>query len=91
MVQAHDLRVVVCSSYGKGLVKRFGVSPDAYAQMVIQLAYYKLYEKSCPTYESAQTKKYAWGRTETCRSVSNESVNWVKAMEDPNLSVSFLN
>jgi carnitine O-acetyltransferase len=89
LIKTQDLKSVYCPQYGKNLIKKFGVSPDAYAQMVIQLAYYKLYGKSSATYESAQTKKYHWGRTETCRSVSNESVSWVKAMEDPHVSVRF--
>jgi carnitine O-acetyltransferase len=87
LISAHDVRVVVCPQYGKGLIKKFAVSPDAFAQMVIQLAYYKMYGVSRPTYESAQTKKFAWGRTETCRSVSVESVAWVKSMADPSKSV----
>lgn len=87
LIKTQDLKAVYCPQYGKNLIKKFGVSPDAYAQMVIQLAYYKLYGTCRATYESAQTKKYHWGRTETCRSVSNESVAWVKAMEDPQVSV----
>jgi carnitine O-acetyltransferase len=82
-VAKHDLRVVSFEAYGKNQIKKFGVSPDAYAQMAIQLAYYKMYGVSRATYESAQTKKYRYGRTETCRSVSVESVAWVKAMQEP--------
>ena len=84
----HDLKVVNYERYGKNLIKKFKLSPDAFAQMAIQLAYFKMYGKSVPTYESAQTKKYAWGRTETCRSCTVESVEWVKAMQDSSLSVS---
>ena len=87
LIRTQDLRAVVCHQYGKKLIKKLGVSPDAYAQMVLQLAYYKMNGYCRATYESAQTKKYHWGRTETCRSVSNESVAWVKAMENPTLSV----
>lgn len=87
LIQTQDLTVVVCPQYGKNLIKKLGCSPDAYTQMVIQLAYYKLYGTCRATYESAQTKKYKWGRTETCRSVTNESVAWVKAMADPKVSV----
>ncbi|KAF9992389.1 Carnitine O-acetyltransferase mitochondrial, partial [Entomortierella chlamydospora] len=61
-------------------------SPDAYVQMIIQLAYYKMHGVSRPTYESAQVRKFQHGRTETCRTVSSESVAWVKAMEDPHVS-----
>ena len=87
LIKTQDLRAVYCPQYGKNMIKKFGVSPDAFAQMVIQLAYFKLYGVCRATYESAQTKKYRWGRTETCRSVSNESVAWVKAMENPLISV----
>ena len=54
--------------------------------MMIQLAYYKFYNVNRPTYESASTRKFQLGRTETCRSVSEESVAWCKAMEDPSTS-----
>ncbi|KAJ3346348.1 Carnitine O-acetyltransferase mitochondrial [Entophlyctis luteolus] len=87
LVGRHELTVVVFDGYGKNAIKKFGCSPDAYAQMAIQLAYYKTYGVCRPTYESAQTKKYAYGRTETGRSVSVESVAWVKAMQDSDLSV----
>ncbi|KAJ3062175.1 Carnitine O-acetyltransferase mitochondrial [Podochytrium sp. JEL0797] len=87
LVAKHDLKVVVFEGYGKNLIKKFGCSPDAFAQMAIQLAYYKTYGTCVATYESAQTKKYAYGRTETGRSVSVESVAWVKAMQNNELSV----
>ncbi|KAJ3062174.1 Carnitine O-acetyltransferase mitochondrial [Podochytrium sp. JEL0797] len=86
LVGKHDLKVTVFEGYGKNLIKKLGCSPDAYAQMAIQLAYYKTYGVCRATYESAQTKKYAYGRTETGRSVSVESVAWVKAMQDPTVS-----
>ncbi|KAJ3328249.1 Carnitine O-acetyltransferase mitochondrial [Blyttiomyces sp. JEL0837] len=85
LVDQHELKVVAFEGYGKNLIKKFQVSPDAFAQMAIQLAYYKMYGVCKPTYESAQTRKYAYGRTETCRSVTVESVAWVKAMEDPSV------
>jgi carnitine O-acetyltransferase len=50
--------------------------------MIIQLAYYKMYGKNRPTYESAATRKFQQGRTETCRSVSDESVAFCKSMAD---------
>ncbi|KAJ3248221.1 Carnitine O-acetyltransferase mitochondrial [Chytriomyces hyalinus] len=87
LVAQHDLKVVVFEGYGKNAIKKLGCSPDAYAQMAIQLAYYKTYGKCVATYESAQTKKYAYGRTETGRSVSVESVAWVKGMQDESLSL----
>jgi len=82
-VGQHELRVQAYQGYGKGLIKKFRCSPDAYVQMIIQLAYHKMYGKNRPTYESAATRRFQLGRTETCRSVSEESVAFCDAMADP--------
>ena len=86
LVNKYDLRVLYYQGYGADLIKQFKSSPDAWAQMMVQLAYYKFYNVNRPTYESAATRKFQLGRTETCRSVSDESVAWCKAMEDPAVS-----
>lgn len=78
----HDLTVLYYNSFGKNQIKKFKSSPDAFVQMIIQLAYYKMFGTSRATYEAGMTRKFQRGRTETCRSVSNESVAFVKAMED---------
>jgi carnitine O-acetyltransferase len=78
----HELRVQAYKGYGKGLIKKFKCSPDAYVQMVIQLAYHKMYGKNRPTYESAATRRFQQGRTETTRTVSDESVAFCNAMAD---------
>jgi carnitine O-acetyltransferase len=82
----HELRVQAYQGYGKGLIKKFKCSPDAYVQMVIQLAYHKMYGKNRPTYESAATRRFQQGRTETTRTVSDESVAFCDAMADSNTS-----
>lgn len=82
-ITSHELRVQAFQAYGKGLIKKFKCSPDAYVQMLIQLAYYKMYGVSRPTYESASTRKFQEGRTETTRTVSDESVAFVRAQQDP--------
>jgi carnitine O-acetyltransferase len=81
-IGAHELRVQAYQGYGKGLIKKFKCSPDAYVQMIIQLAYHKFYGKNRPTYESAATRRFQEGRTETCRTVSDESVAFCNAMAD---------
>lgn len=82
-VRNHELSVQAYQGYGKGLIKKFKCSPDAYVQMIIQLAYHKFHGTNRPTYESAATRRYQQGRTETCRSVSDESVAFCTAMADP--------
>ncbi|KAK3944794.1 acyltransferase ChoActase/COT/CPT [Diplogelasinospora grovesii] len=83
VIGQHELAVQAYQGYGKGLIKKFKCSPDAYVQMIIQLAYYKMYGKNRPTYESAATRRFQQGRTETCRSVSDESVAWCNSMAGP--------
>lgn len=83
----HDLRVLCYRGYGKNFIKTVKVSPDAYCQMAIQLAWYKMRGTWVSTYESAGMRGYSWGRTETCRSVSDESVEFVIAMESAELPV----
>ena len=77
-----DLHVHHFSSFGKEVCKRLGMSPDAFVQMGLQLAYYRdSGGKFVLTYEAASTRLYRNGRTETIRSCSNESVAFVKALE----------
>ncbi|KAI9320614.1 acyltransferase ChoActase/COT/CPT [Dichotomocladium elegans] len=86
LIAKHDLTVLAYHGYGKNQIKKFKASPDGYTQMVIQLAYYKMFGTNRPTYESAQTRKFQRGRTETSRTVSEESIAFCKTMEDPHAS-----
>ena len=77
--------------YGKAAIKSFGVSPDSWAQMIIQLAYARLLrirglKREGGTYEAATTRKYWKGRTETIRVVTSQSDAFVRAMDDPQVS-----
>lgn len=72
--------IVTSPDYGKGFIKKKRMSPDGYIQMALQLAYYKLHNKIAKTYESASTRMFCAGRTETIRPVSEFSAQWVKSM-----------
>ncbi|EMG48361.1 Carnitine O-acetyltransferase, mitochondrial [Candida maltosa Xu316] len=85
-IAAHDEEIFQHYGYGKNLIKKFKVSPDAYVQLLMQLAYYKYTGKVRPTYESAATRKFLKGRTETGRTVSNESKKFVETWTDANAS-----
>jgi hypothetical protein len=37
-----DLRIYMHTAYGKGFMKECRISPDAYIQMALQLAYYRV-------------------------------------------------
>ncbi|CDK24472.1 unnamed protein product [Kuraishia capsulata CBS 1993] len=87
-VNGLDINVWQYPGLGKSLIKQFKCSPDAFIQMLIQLAYYKMTGISRPTYESASTRRFFGGRTEACRSVSLESLEFVRAWEDPSIPAS---
>ncbi|XP_019849708.1 PREDICTED: carnitine O-palmitoyltransferase 1, muscle isoform-like isoform X1 [Amphimedon queenslandica] len=86
MIADSDL-VVVCPSYGKSVPKKCRLSPDGWFQMALQLTYYRIYHKLVLTYESATTRLYYKGRTETIRPVSMQSKAFVEAMDDSSISV----
>ncbi|KAJ2020439.1 Carnitine O-acetyltransferase mitochondrial [Coemansia sp. RSA 2673] len=81
-VRSHELSTLIFDSFGKEQIKKMKVSPDAFVQMAMQLAYYRKYRHVPPTYESASTKSYSRGRTETSRSVSQHSLEWCQMMVD---------
>ncbi|KAF8502529.1 acyltransferase ChoActase/COT/CPT [Gautieria morchelliformis] len=83
LVGKHELLVLHYEGYGKDLIKKFKASPDAWMQLVKQLAFHKLYSRPGVTYESAQTRKFQLGRTEVIRSVSRENKEWAEAMLNP--------
>ncbi|KAF4583809.1 Carnitine O-acetyltransferase mitochondrial [Pleurotus pulmonarius] len=83
LVGEHEMAVLHNDSYGKSLIKSHKVSPDAWAQLVKQLAFFKLTGRnSAVTYESCQTRKFKLGRTEVIRSASKEAKDWVKSMDE---------
>uniref|UniRef100_A0A8C5MVR1 Carnitine O-palmitoyltransferase 1, muscle isoform n=1 Tax=Leptobrachium leishanense TaxID=445787 RepID=A0A8C5MVR1_9ANUR len=70
--------------FGKGLIKKCRSSPDAFFQIALQLAHYREKGHFCLTYEASMTRLFREGRTETVRSCTKQSCDFVKAMEDPN-------
>lgn len=85
-IAKHEVAVWLFDKYGKNLIKQFKLSPDSYVQMLIQLAYYKMNGRIRPVYESATTRKFIQGRTETTRSVSVESADLCAKFWNPKLS-----
>jgi carnitine O-palmitoyltransferase 1 len=86
-IQDVKQKVLHFKGYGKKWVsRRAAVSPDAWLQMALQLAYYRDQGHFDQTYESSMTRFFLEGRTETIRSVSHESCAVVRAFEDPNVN-----
>uniref|UniRef100_A0A452IMF9 Carnitine O-acetyltransferase n=1 Tax=Gopherus agassizii TaxID=38772 RepID=A0A452IMF9_9SAUR len=83
MVQDLDIKVMVFHHFGKNFPKLEKISPDAFIQMALQLAYYRMYGQVCATYESASLRMFRLGRTDTIRSASVDSLKFVQAMDNP--------
>lgn len=82
LIKDIDLRILVHDQFGKGLMKKCRISPDAFIQMALQLAYFRDAGKFSLTYEASMTRLYREGRTETVRPCTIESSAWVRAMQD---------
>lgn len=83
-VGKHDLAVQSFQGYGSDFIKKSGFSPDAYAQMAMQVATARLFGKQVGTYEASQTRVFRHGRTETTRTVSPSSAAFVKSLLETN-------
>jgi len=88
----NDLHLIVdCYStqkggYGKGFIKKQKMSPDAWIQMCLQLAWKRDQGKTCLTYEAAAVRLFNEGRTETIRSNSAHMFDFINIMEDAKAS-----
>ncbi len=83
-----QLHILVHNAYGKGFMKKCNLSPDAYIQMALQLAYFREAARFCLTYEACMTRLFRDGRTETVRPCTLESAAWAKAMDSADVTVS---
>lgn len=52
-------------------------------QMAFQLAYFRMYNICCSTYESASLRMFKYGRTDAIRVTTADSLKFVEAMQDP--------
>ncbi|NXM20127.1 CLAT acetyltransferase, partial [Ploceus nigricollis] len=74
--------------YGKEFIKKQKISPDAYIQVALQLAFYRCHRRLVPTYESASLRRFDEGRVENIRSATSEAFAFVKAMAGDKAAVS---
>ncbi|KAF2840417.1 carnitine acetyl transferas-like protein [Patellaria atrata CBS 101060] len=78
LIQQNEFQTLEFMAYGKNFITSMGFSPDAFVQMAFQAAYYGLYGRIENVYEPAMTKFFYHGRTEAIRSVTSESVEFVR-------------
>lgn len=86
-IHAAETKYSVCvnfglfKGFGKGFMKTQKLHPDAFVQMGLQWAYYRMHGTLPPTYETATMRIYYHGRTETVRSCSIEVKDWIDKMK----------
>lgn len=83
-----DIVHATFDGFGKSILRSHKYHPEAFTQIALQLAYYRMHGQPAPTYCTASTRQYYHGRTETCRSCFPEVIDFVKAMVQDCSSVS---
>uniref|UniRef100_W5L9W1 Peroxisomal carnitine O-octanoyltransferase n=1 Tax=Astyanax mexicanus TaxID=7994 RepID=W5L9W1_ASTMX len=83
-----DLQLVsyAFTSFGKTEIKKRKLHPDTFVQLAMQLAYYRQHGKPGSCYETATTRRFYHGRTETMRPCTVEALQWCKIMLNPRAS-----
>ncbi|XP_023269173.1 choline O-acetyltransferase-like [Seriola lalandi dorsalis] len=82
LVNNLDMDVFKFKAYGKEFIKKQKMSPDAFIQMALQLAFYKCNGRLVSTYESASIRRFQEGRVDNIRSATPEALAFVMSMTD---------
>ncbi|GMT25379.1 hypothetical protein PFISCL1PPCAC_16676, partial [Pristionchus fissidentatus] len=75
-----QLDALIFDDFGKEEIKGWGVSPDGFIQLAMQLAHFRLHGYLVSTYESASIRRFAEGRVDNIRAATPEALEWVTAM-----------
>lgn len=76
-----DLSYLDYRHYGSNSIKSWNLSPDSWVQVAILSGYYDAHKRFGICYETASTRQFAYGRTETIRSLTKEVAQYCL---DPN-------
>ncbi|XP_049420033.1 choline O-acetyltransferase-like [Epinephelus fuscoguttatus] len=82
LVNNLDMDVFKFSAYGKEFIKKQKMSPDAFIQVALQLAFFKCSKRLVSTYESASIRRFQDGRVDNIRSATSEALAFVVSMTD---------
>uniref|UniRef100_UPI0037E9630D choline O-acetyltransferase-like n=1 Tax=Semicossyphus pulcher TaxID=241346 RepID=UPI0037E9630D len=82
LVNNLDMDVFKFNTYGKDFIKKQKMSPDAFIQVALQLAFFKCRGRLVSTYESASIRRFQEGRVDNIRSATPEALAFVQSMTD---------
>ncbi|KAM3859934.1 choline O-acetyltransferase b [Diretmus argenteus] len=82
LVSNLDMDAYKFKVYGKEFIKKQKMSPDAFIQVALQLAFYRCNGRLVSTYESASIRRFQEGRVDNIRSATPEALAFVKFMTD---------
>uniref|UniRef100_A0AAY3ZUQ7 Choline O-acetyltransferase n=1 Tax=Denticeps clupeoides TaxID=299321 RepID=A0AAY3ZUQ7_9TELE len=88
LVRNLDMDVFKFAFYGKEFIKKQKMSPDAFIQVALQLAFYRCNGRQVSTYESASIRRFRQGRVDNIRSATPEALAFARAMTDERVSPS---
>lgn len=70
------------TKFGKNELRLLKIHPGAFCQIAMQLAFWRMHGKTASVYETAQLKRFYNARTETCRTHTQEIVDFVKNFDE---------
>ncbi|CAP34928.2 Protein CBG17205 [Caenorhabditis briggsae] len=77
-----NVNVYHYSNFGATFCKSRKLYADTIIQIALQMAYLKTHNKLAPIYETASTRKFYHGRTETVRSLTPDLAKYLEACEN---------
>jgi len=81
-----DMNCFSFDPFGKEDIKALKFSPDSFIQVALQTAFIRTHGHPVGHYESASTRKFAYGRTDTIRSCLPEIAGFAFSLLDPSKS-----
>ncbi|CAD6193265.1 unnamed protein product [Caenorhabditis auriculariae] len=79
--KSHCLNVFNFTKFGSGTLKPMRFYADTVVQIALQLAYFSTHNRLAATYETASTRAFYHGRTETLRSLTPSLAKFIRAVK----------
>ncbi|XP_078021429.1 carnitine O-acetyltransferase-like [Epinephelus lanceolatus] len=77
-----DLSCTGFDHFGKNFIKAHKMRPNAFVQLALKLAYYRMYQQICPSLEYVSLRAFKLGRISMMNTNSPASAAFVKAFDD---------